>query len=209
MTYLDLNGMTDLPAGKVASIVTSLEMTAPPEPRDAPARDDLTLVRMDWPSGEPDLAWYRELYRRIGEDWLWFSRLELPDGPLAAILDDPGIEVYALMADGRAEGIVELDRRRAPDVELAFFGLTEGLVGKGAGRWMMTKALEIAWSTPPRRLWVHTCTLDHPAALSFYMRSGFRPFRRSIEVVDDPRLTGTLRRDAAAHIPVLLPGKGV
>jgi hypothetical protein len=70
-----------------------------------------------------------------------------------------------------------------------------------AGRWLMNRALEFSWSRPIARVWVHTCTFDHPAALAFYQRSGFRAFRRQIEVADDPRLDGTAPRDVARHVP--------
>ena len=58
---------------------------------------------------------------------------------------------------------------------------------------------------PIRRFWAHTCTLDHPSALSFYKRSGFRPFRRQVEIAEDPRLSGLAPMDAAAHVPLLAP----
>jgi GNAT superfamily N-acetyltransferase len=87
--------------------------------------------------------------------------------------------------------------------EIVSFGLTGKCVGTGAGRWLMNRAQEIAWSHPIERLWLHTCTFDHPAALAFYQRSGFRPFRRQVEVVNDPRLDGTVPRDVARHVPVI------
>jgi GNAT superfamily N-acetyltransferase len=86
---------------------------------------------------------------------------------------------------------------------LGFFGVADTLIGTGAGRWMMNRALERAWSLPIRRFWVHTCTLDHPAAVEFYRRSGFTAFRRQIEVFDDPRLLGYLPTTAAPQIPVI------
>jgi len=67
----------------------------------------------------------------------------------------------------------------------------------------MNRALDIVWARAISRFWVHSCSLDHPAALSFYIRSGFRPFRRQIEIADDPRLTGLIAPGAAAQIPVL------
>ncbi|MCC7273790.1 MAG: GNAT family N-acetyltransferase, partial [Alphaproteobacteria bacterium] len=73
----------------------------------------------------------------------------------------------------------------------------------GAGRWLMNRAVEIAWARPIARFWVHTCTLDHPGALAFYVRSGFVPFRRQVEIADDPRLLGQAPRSAAAHVPVI------
>jgi GNAT superfamily N-acetyltransferase len=136
---------------------------------------------------------------------LWFSRLVMPDGELAAILRSPGVEVYALTAAGRDEGLLELDFREAGQCELAFYGLTDAVQGQGAGRWLMNRALENAWSRPILRLWVHTCTLDHPDALPFYLRSGFRPYARRVEVADDPRLTGLAPRGSAKHVPIVEP----
>ena len=151
----------------------------------------------------PGLDWFRDLYRRVGEEWLWFSRLQMSDADLAAIIHSPLVEVYALVQDGRDEGLLELDFREAGHCELSFFGVTAKLIGSGAGRWLMNRALELMWSRPVARVWVHTCTLDHPAAVAFYQRSGFCPFRRQVEIVDDPRLDGTVRRDAARHVPII------
>jgi GNAT superfamily N-acetyltransferase len=199
LTTLDRNGYHDLPAGKIAAVVTYLEMTEPPAPREVPAPDGLELRRVQ----EPELDWYRDLYRRIGTDWLWFSRLVMPDEEVLAIIRHPQVEVYALARDGHDEGLLELDRREPPDVELAFFGLTPALVGQGAGRWLMARALQLAWRHRPRRLWVHTCTLDHPKALGFYRRSGFTAYKRAVEVADDPRLLGLSPRDAAPWLPLI------
>ncbi|HEY1447300.1 MAG TPA: hypothetical protein VGF33_02075, partial [Caulobacteraceae bacterium] len=65
--------------------------------------------------------------------------------------------------------------------------------------------IEEAWSRPIRRLWVHTCTFDHPSALGFYVRSGFAPYAFMVEVLPDPRLTGQLPPDAAPHVPLIRP----
>jgi GNAT superfamily N-acetyltransferase len=151
----------------------------------------------------PDLAWYRDLYRRVGEEWLWFLRLSLTDAALAAIIHDPKVEVYSLRHAGRDAGILELDSRRPPDIEIAFFGVVADRFGTGAGRFMMNRALEAAWARKPRRVTVHTCTLDHPRALTFYLRSGFEPYARSLEIADDPRLAGLLSRSAAPHVPIV------
>ncbi|MDX6748419.1 GNAT family N-acetyltransferase [Geminicoccaceae bacterium 1502E] len=196
---LDRNGHYDIPPGKLVEVVTYLEMTARPAPRPVPARADLALRRV----ASADLDWYRGLFRQVGEPWLWASRLVLSDQELATILHDPLVDLYAVEKDGRAEGILELDRRFPPDIELAFFGVAPSLVGTGAGRWLMEQALDLAWRHAPRRFWVHTCSLDHPAALAFYQRSGFVPYRRAIEIGDDPRLTGHYPATAGAHIPLI------
>ena len=77
------------------------------------------------------------------------------------------------------------------------------MVGTGAGRYLMNRTLERAWTRDVERVWVHTCNLDHPAALPFYMRTGFEPYKREIEIYDDPRLNGLQPQSATPGIPIL------
>jgi GNAT superfamily N-acetyltransferase len=198
---VDLAGYTDLPPGKVATIVTYLEMRARPLPRRA-ERPDLSLERI----ASPDPAAYRALFRRIGDEWLWFGRLTIDDGELVAQLTRPGHEVYFCRRKGVADpvGLLELDFSDPRDVELAYFGLVPQEIGNGAGRWLMNQALAKVWSRPAtERLFVHTCTADSPQALGFYRDSGFTPYKRAIEIADDPRLAGVLPMSAARHVPVI------
>lgn len=195
---LNLDGYTDLPPGKIAAVVTYLEMRERPARPPVRKPDGWSLERID-----ADLRRYRALFKAVGEPWLWFSRATMPDAELTAILDDPGVEAYALR-DGTADvGLLELDFRSEGEVELAYLGLVPGFIGQGAGRFLMSEAIARAFARPVDRFFVHTCTLDSPGALSFYMRSGFTPYRRAIEVADDPRLTGVLQRNAASHVPIL------
>ncbi|RTM01018.1 GNAT family N-acetyltransferase [Ancylobacter aquaticus] len=199
---LNLDGYTPLPPGKIAGVVTMLEMTAPPPPLPERASEGLTLERMS----APDVAWYRALFRRVGEDWLWFSRLRMGDAELAAILHAPEVEVLVLRKDGVEAGYIELDGRVPGEIELAFVGLVPDMVGSGAGRFMMNRALARAWERQPRRVHVHTCTHDKQGALNFYIKAGFRPYASAVEIVDDPRLAGVLAREAAPHVPVIEAG---
>lgn len=189
--------------GEVATIVTSLEMTSPAPPRPLP-HSPLRLARWQAPRTEP----YRGLFRRVGEPWLWFSRLILADAALAAILADPAVEVYPVVDRAGIElGLLELDFRRSGECEIAYLGFVPELAGKGHGRWLMTQALSLAWRKGVERLWVHTCTLDHPSALAFYRRHGFTAFARAVETFPDPRLSGILPRDCAPQVPVLGGGQ--
>ena len=190
---------TKLQRGHIAAVITHLEMHAPPRLQPEPAGTPYQLC----PIPKPGLDWYRGLYRTVGENWLWFSRLTLDDEALAKLIHDPGIQVHALRYNGRDAGMLELDARRFPDVEISFLGVVQELIGRGAGRFLLNRALEIAWARSPRRVTVHTCTLDHPRALGFYLRSGFIPYARSVEVADDPRLHGLLPRSAAPQIPIM------
>ena len=194
------DGYSDVPHGKLAAVVTCLQMAAKPAAR--PERSDVPwqLRRVT----RPDPDWYRELFRRVGSQWLWYSRLVMAPDELWAVLSNDEVEIYAFTINGAAEGLLELDFRNSGNCELAFFGLTGVAQGQGAGRWLMNRAVELAWGRRPiGRFWVHTGTHDHPDALGFYLRSGFIPYARRVEVGDDPRLTGLMPRDAAAAIPLI------
>lgn len=188
-----------VPAGKIAAIVTHLEMLSPPGTADRTIPPGMSVVRLP----NPDLERYRILYRAVGEDWLWYSRLAMDDAELASIVRDPAVEVYSLVRENADIGLLELDLRYWPDVELLFFGVVPGAIGTGAAHALMQYAVERAWRDGPKRFWVHTCTLDHPRAVGFYERWGFRAYKREVEVDDDPRLTGVLPRTAAAWCPIV------
>ena len=190
-----------VPDGQVATIVTSLQMIERPRPKPAPAsRLGLRLDR--W--REPAPARYRTLFRRVGAPWLWFSRLVMDDAALTAIIHDAGIEIYAVTdRQGIEIGLLELDFREPGTCELSFLGLVPELTGQGEGRWLMAQALAFGWRKGVTRMWVHTCTLDHPGALGFYRAQGFVPFARAVETFADPRLAGVLPLDAAPQIPLI------
>lgn len=201
---ISLDGYTDLPSGKIANVVTYLEMAAPPPPQSGtePADLDLRLI------AHPDVAWFRGVIRTVGERWLWYSPLVMAEAELAAIICDPLMETRVLERAGVLAGISQIDRRVPGEVEIAFFGVTEPDIGKGSARWLMDRTLELAFVPGVRRVWVHTCTFDHPAAVPFYIRSGFAPFKFAIEVTDDPRLTGHVPAAAGPHVALIHPGKG-
>lgn len=174
---VDLDGTTLLPAGKLAAIVTYLEMTAPAPARAINADPDLYVTHVTHP--EPHR--YRELWHAIGTPWLWFSRLDWGDEALRTATHDPQVEVHILSRAGRDIGLAELDFRRPAACELSYFGVVPEATGSLAARCLMNWALKQAWSRPIGRFWVHTCTLDHPRALDFYRRTGFVPYARGIE----------------------------
>lgn len=201
MALLDtaVDGYTELPAGRLVAAVVFLEQRARPAARPDPAIEGLALERLT----DVDLDRYLALFAAVGEPWLWFGRRVMPRTTLAAILADPAVEAYAVTRDGRDIGLLELDARDPASIELAYFGLVPEALGGGAGRWLMNRAIERAWARAPERFFVHTCNFDHPDALAFYVRSGFTPYGRALELADDPRLTGHLPRTAAPHVPLI------
>ena len=134
---------------------------------------------------------------------MWQSPLLMTDEQFAAMIRDDRVELFTLSHGGEDHGILLLDFRESGDCEIRLLGVSEQLRGTGSARKLMNFALERAWSRPIGRLWLHTCTLDHPDALPFYLRSGFLPFKRQIEIHDDPRLTGLYPRTAAPNVPII------
>ena len=100
-------------------------------------------------------------------------------------------------------GLLELDFRTRGECLIRFLGLAPELAGKGHGKWLFAETLRLAWREGVSRVRVHTCSLDHPAALPSYLRAGFRPYARAFESFPDPRLAGLLPREAAPQIPIL------
>lgn len=185
--------------GQVAEIVTYLDMRERPR-LGPPAPSPLRL--RTWRPVDPEK--YRRLFDRVGRHWLWYSRLAMDDAELDAIVNDADVAVHAVEdSTGVEVGMLELDFRHSGDCEIQFFGLVPELSGKGHGRWLMNRALALAWREDVKRVHLHTCTLDHPGALGFYRHMGFTPRGRAVEIHPDPRLTGLFPRDAAPHVPII------
>ena len=189
--------LIDVPAGQLAAVVTYLEMREQPDDLVVPP-SALELRRI-----HPSPSDYRELFEAVGAPWLWFSRLVMRDSALRAIIDHPAVDVLEVRDGDRAVGLLELDRRVVGECELSFVGLIPDFAGVGHGRWLLAEAVARAWADDTARIHVHTCSLDHPAALSAYRRAGFTAIARKVETFIDPRLAGILPRDSAPHIPLL------
>lgn len=157
--------------------VTYLQMFAPFRRVVPPPRDDLAVIH----SKKPTVGYYRFLYDAVGRDWQWDSRKKLSDEELVRIIHDPLDEVHVLFAGGVPAGFAELDRRTPGEVELVQFGLVPEFIGQGLGKYFLQWTVDRAWGYQPRRLWLHTCTLDHPAALPNYLKGGFAVYREEIK----------------------------
>lgn len=193
------DGYTELPPGKLAAVVTYLEMRSA-RPAGASTTMSEYVIRRE---AKADVDWYRRFYREIGGPWLWFSRLRMSDAELRAVLHSPDVDVFVLSHNGVDGGLLEFDRRKMPDIEILYFGVAPWLFGRGAGRLLLEHCLPLEWAYRPSRIWLHTCSWDHPKALGFYIKAGFVPYKRGLEIADDPRVTGVLPRDAAPEVPIL------
>jgi len=192
------DGLEPVPDGHVGAVVTFLEMAERPQPAPAPE----SPLRLDsWETIEPER--YRALFARVGARWLWYSRLAMGD---AQLLARAGAVHEVVDEQGASAGMIELDFRDPGECMILFLGLVPELAGRGHGRWLLGETLRRAWAPGVERVRVHTCSLDHPAALPAYLRAGFSARGRAFESFPDPRLAGLLPRDCAPQLPLIGAG---
>jgi GNAT superfamily N-acetyltransferase len=155
-----------------------LEMRDPLDlrPKRSP-RSDLALVRVE--PALPELN--RFFYTAVGGDWYWSERLSWSHQKWLTYLDRAELETWMLAARGVPAGYFELEVQSGPDVEIAYFGLLPRFVGGGLGGHLLTAAIERGWATGARRVWIHTCTLDHPHALANYQARGMLLYQERTE----------------------------
>ncbi len=160
-------------------ITTYLEMSS--EADFAPAYDraaDIEIVTMEM----PDLGFYKFLYQSVGEEWAWRDRLRMSNSELRGILTSPNTQVHIMYVGGSPAGYVELFRHEDDSVEIAYFGLRRNYMGRGLGKHLLSCGVARAWDMGAERVWLHTCNLDGPHALSNYQKRGFKIFK----VIEEP-----------------------
>jgi ribosomal protein S18 acetylase RimI-like enzyme len=169
----------------VAVVRTYLEMTSPGRQTGRAGIPPGYVVRQEAPC-EPGL--YRALYEGVGAKYHWRDRRVWTDEQLRAHLENPSIAIWVLRQGSEPRGFFELARRPDGSVEIAYFGLMPAGIGRGLGRTLLTRAIDEAWKMDPvpTRVWLHTCTLDHPAALANYLARGFQVTHTEQYTVDLP-----------------------
>jgi GNAT superfamily N-acetyltransferase len=167
-------------------IIYHLEMTEPsmlrPSKRPAPRLD---IRRAELPS--PELN--RFLYTAVGGNWFWRDRLSWSYERWLTYLNRPEIETWIAYLAGTPAGYTELEAQPGGSVEIAYFGLLPQFIGHGVGGTLLTTAIRRAWATGAQRVWVHTCSLDHPHALNNYKARGMRLFKEEEKLVSLPEET--------------------
>ena len=159
-------------------ITTYLEMRSPEQLRPKRCAEAKFQVREQ---KEPNWVFNRDLYFAVGEQWQWIDKRPWTDKQWKEYAAAPELRTFAAYYGDTLAGYYELRRESEPDgrnaaVEIAYFGLLPEFVGRGLGGALLTSAIEEAWSRgsgiTPKRVWVHTCTLDHPQALANYQARG-------------------------------------
>jgi GNAT superfamily N-acetyltransferase len=114
----------------------------------------------------------RFLYLFVGEPWAWIDKRQWSDGQWQSHVDSDDLRTFVGFLDASIVGYYELHRDETQAVEIAYFGLAPDFIGRGFGGALLTDAIERAWAWDAQRVWVHTCSLDHPAALKNYQDRG-------------------------------------
>jgi GNAT superfamily N-acetyltransferase len=167
----------------VRVVRTYLEMTSPDQLRpaliDKPALQLVAVPR-------DDIATFRRLYRDVGGPYHWRDRNAVPDGELRTHFESPDVELWMLEHATEPAGFFELKHHPDRSVEIVYFGLVRRVFGHGFGKHLLTCAVQAAWALGAERVWLHTCTLDSPAALPNYLARGFDPVRTETYDADIP-----------------------
>ncbi|WP_028864526.1 GNAT family N-acetyltransferase [Psychromonas aquimarina] len=123
----------------------------------------------------------RFLYQFVGANWGWTDKLSLTDQQWQEYAEREDLRTWAAYYKGSIAGYYELEKQQDGDVEIAYFGLCEKFIGLGLGGPLLSHAVKSAWAwKTTKRVWVHTCTLDHKSALNNYQARGFKIYREEI-----------------------------
>lgn len=155
-----------------------LEMTSPEELRPSQRSGaDIALMRVEIPCP----AFNRFLYTTVGDAWQWMDRRGWTEEQWRDYLDRAELETWVGYVRGAPAGYFELEKQVGGAVEIVYFGLLPQFIGQGLGGQLLTRAIERAWAWGASRVWVHTCSLDHPSALRNYQARGLRLYREETE----------------------------
>lgn len=154
--------------------ITYLEMLSPDTLR--PKQSPQTPIRLEevvtnqWQQS-------RDFYLAVGAPWNWNDKRSWSDEQWQAYAQAPQLRTYIAYLADTPIGYFELHTAGDLEVELAYFGLLPAFLNQQLGGPLLTAALQLAWEQNPSRVWVHTCDLDHPAALQNYQARGMVPYK--------------------------------
>jgi len=129
-------------------------------------------------------SFYRFLYAEVGREWHWVDRLGWDDEAIRTHLAQPSVTLWVLAMSESPAGWFELKGHDDGSTEIAYFGILPAFRRRGLGKYLLAEAVRRAWETGTHRVWLHTCTLDDPAALPNYVARGFRPYKEEAYTVD-------------------------
>ena len=160
---------------------TYLEMRSPAELHPARSQDPSIKIEQQ---RDCSVDLFRFLYREVGRNYFWIDRLPWSDEQITSYLEQPEVSLWLMTYDDDIAGYFELKKEADGSTEVAYFGLMPQFIGRGLGKQLLTSAVEQAWTDGAKRVWLHTCTDDDPAALPNYLKRGFQPFRTETYTVE-------------------------
>ncbi len=155
-----------------------LEMTDPQELRPKASPGGLEVVEAE----HKEYRFNRFLYQLVGESWQWTDRLAQSDAEWQAEVESDDLRTWVAYARGGIAGYYELQRQDGGNVEIRYFGLAPRFLDQGIGGFLLSHALRSAWDwdAAVKRVWVHTCSHDHPSALRNYQARGMRLYHSEV-----------------------------
>ncbi|MBF0276416.1 MAG: GNAT family N-acetyltransferase [SAR324 cluster bacterium] len=165
-------------------VTTFLEMTSPDQRQvHGKSINDAVLQKAEIPT--PAINHF--FFTNIGRPWKWYSRLHWKYEDWENWVTKKNVSTWIGYVQNSPFGYVEFDRQ-GNDTEIAFFGILPQYIGKGLGGWLLSEAIQKAWSFNTKRVWLHTCTLDHEFALKNYLSRGFTIFKEetAVEHIPEP-----------------------
>jgi GNAT superfamily N-acetyltransferase len=158
--------------------VYHLEMHKCPDANSHPLPEGFRITKISPPDPQVNARFYRE----VGGPWAWRELLVWSNEDWAKVVDRPEFHTWVAMFNGDEVGYFEIEQQEDGDAEIVHFGLIDAFTGRGLGRAMLREAIRLGWQLPgTRRLWLHTCTRDHPGALTNYQRRGFTLYKTEVE----------------------------
>jgi len=153
---------------------TELEMLSPGEFKPkTPARNDVMIMKV----GIPTPVINHFFFVNVGRPWKWYSRLNWTLEDWKTLVEKKSTTTWIGYTKGSPFGYIELNQQE-DSLEIAFFGLLPQFIGMGLGGYLLSEAIRLAWELEPKRVWVHTCTLDHQYALNNYLARGFSVYKQ-------------------------------
>jgi RimJ/RimL family protein N-acetyltransferase len=150
-----------------------LEMTRlPTETTFRPLPEECMVMQMK----EPSRSFYLFLYTAVGRSYQWYNRLMMSASALEEEISSAETSIWVLYCKGVPAGFVEYSHREENETEMVYFGLVHEFTGRGLGLPFLQWCIAKAWERPIQRFWLHTCDIDHKAALGLYQKAGFSIF---------------------------------
>ena len=146
-----------------------LEMTSPSSLKAVTESNGVTVCECEI----KQFQFNKFLYDLVGSAWRWTDKRSWSDAQWKAYAENDNLRTWVAYRRGAPAGYYELHRQKDGNVEIAYFGLAPRFIGEGIGGYFLSHAITSAWSWDgTKRVWVHTCTLDHPGALPNYQARG-------------------------------------